>query len=103
MFAPPLLLATMAFSFAVSIGTLWEIFEFGMDILFGLSMQKSGVIDMMGDLIVDAIGAGAGYWYLKRGGTKFLPLTIVKWTPRRTGFWGQYRGEFYSRLSGQAS
>ena len=25
------------------------------------------------------------------------------WTPRRTGFWGQYRGEFYSRLSGQAS
>ena len=38
-----------------------------MDILFGLSMQKSGVIDTMGDLIVDAIGAGAGYWYLKRG------------------------------------
>ena len=25
------------------------------------------------------------------------------WTPRRTGFGGQYRGEFYSRLSGQAS
>ena len=47
-----------------------------MDILFGLSMQKSGVIDTMGDLIVDAIGAG--YWYLKRGGTKFLPLTIEK-------------------------
>ncbi len=50
----------MAFSFAVSIGTLWEVFEFGMDILFGLSMQKSGVIDTMDDLIVDAIGAG--YW-----------------------------------------
>ena len=25
------------------------------------------------------------------------------WTPRRTGFLGEYRGEFYSRLSGQAS
>lgn len=80
--APPLLLATMAFSFAVSIGAIWEIFEFGMDVMFGLNMQKSGLIDTMGDLIVDAIGAligaGAGYWYLKRGGSKFLPLTIEK-------------------------
>lgn len=80
--APPLLLAVMAFSFAMSIGALWEIFEFGMDILFGLNMQKSGLMDTMFDLIVDAvgafIGAGAGYWYLKRGGTRFLPLTIEK-------------------------
>ncbi len=39
----------------------------------------------------------------------FVPLAqayesyFEMWTPRRTGFWGQYRGEFYSRLSGQAS
>ncbi|MGB6229697.1 MAG: hypothetical protein WBF53_06170 [Litorimonas sp.] len=80
--APPLLLAVMAFSFAVSIGALWEIFEFGMDQLFGLNMQKDGLMDTMSDLIVDSIGAligaGAGYWYLKRGGTSFLPLTIEK-------------------------
>ncbi|GLQ19915.1 hypothetical protein ACFFUB_04760 [Algimonas porphyrae] len=80
--APPLLLAVMAFSFAVSIGALWEIFEFGMDVLFGMNMQKSGLVDTMFDLIVDSIGAligaGAGYWYLKRGGTRFLPLTIEK-------------------------
>lgn len=80
--APPLLLAAMAFSFAVSIGALWEIFEFSMDQLFGLNMQKDGLMDTMNDLIVDSIGAligaGAGYWYLKRGGTKFLPLTIKK-------------------------
>lgn len=80
--APPLLLAVMAFSFAVALGALWEIFEFGMDQLFGLNMQKSGLIDTMGDLIVDSIGAligaGAGFWYLKRGGSAFLPLTIEK-------------------------
>ena len=29
--------------------------------------------------------------------------SFITWTPRRTGFGGQYRGEFYSRLSGQAS
>ncbi|MEM7729965.1 MAG: hypothetical protein AAF311_11945 [Pseudomonadota bacterium] len=80
--APPLLCALMAFSFALSIGALWEIFEYFMDTVFGLNMQKSGLVDTMNDLIVDSIGAvigaGAGYWYLKRGGSKFLPLTIEK-------------------------
>ena len=32
-----------------------------------------------------------------------LTSVLEKWTPRRTGFLGQYRGEFYSRLSGQVS
>ena len=80
--APPLLLAFMAFAFAVCIGTVWEIFEFGMDQIFGFNMQKSGHIDTMSDLIVDSIGAvigaAAGYLYLKRDGAGFLPLTIGK-------------------------
>ena len=80
--APPFLLSLMAFAFAVCIGTVWEIFEFAMDQIFGLNMQKSGHIDTMSDLIVDSIGAligaSVGYWYLKRGGAKFLPLTIEK-------------------------
>ena len=37
--------------FAITIGALWEVFEFGMDQLFGLNMQKSGLLDTMGDLI----------------------------------------------------
>ena len=53
-----------------------------MDQIFGLNMQKSGLHDTMSDLIVDSIGAligaVAGYIYLKRGGTSFLPLTIDK-------------------------
>lgn len=72
--APPALLALFAFGFAVSIGVIWEIFEFAMDLSFGLNMQKSGLFDTMGDLIVDcfgaSVGASSGYFYLigKRDG-----------------------------------
>jgi len=55
--APPWALALLAFCFAVTIGALWEIFEFAMDQVFGLNMQKSGLTDTMWDLIVDAVGA----------------------------------------------
>lgn len=55
--ARPWAIAVFSFSFAVAIGALWEIFEFSMDSLFGLNMQKSGLLDTMGDLIVDAFGA----------------------------------------------
>lgn len=65
----PGFVALFAFMFAVGMGTLWEIFEFSMDSLFGLNMQKSGLLDTMGDLIVDALGALViailGYGYLK--------------------------------------
>jgi len=54
----PKFIALFAFLFAVGMGTLWEIFEFAMDQLLGLNMQKSGLVDTMGDLIVDVLGAG---------------------------------------------
>ncbi len=67
--APPGAIALLSFCVAVSVGALWEIFEFAMDQTFGLNMQKSGLPDTMGDLIVDVIGAGigafSGYLYLK--------------------------------------
>ena len=67
--APPWALAVIAFCFAVAMGALWEVFEFGMDQIFGLNMQKSGLVDTMTDLIVDAIGAGigaiSGFFWLK--------------------------------------
>ncbi|MCW1950974.1 MAG: hypothetical protein KIH44_006385 [Octadecabacter sp.] len=66
--APPWALAVLAFCVALSIGTLWEVFEFSMDQLFGMNMQKSGLVDTMKDLIIDAIGAAigafSGYLYL---------------------------------------
>ena len=68
--ARPLILVIFSFSFALAIGAIWEIFEFAMDSIFGLNMQKSGLVDTMWDLIVDALGAFiislAGYHYLKK-------------------------------------
>ncbi len=67
--APAWAVAFMSFSFAITIGALWEIFEFAMDQVFGLNMQKTGLVDTMWDLIVDTIGAGvgatAGFFYLR--------------------------------------
>ena len=37
----------------MTIGVIWEIFEFTMDHVFDLTMQKSGLPDTMTDLIVD--------------------------------------------------
>lgn len=67
--APPWALAVLSFCVAMTIGAVWEIFEFAMDRLFGTNMQKSGLPDTMGDLIVDLLGAGigafSGYLYLR--------------------------------------
>lgn len=67
----PGFVSLFAFMFALGTGALWEIFEFAMDQLFGLNMQKSGLVDTMIDLIVDALGALVvsvmGYIYLRRG------------------------------------
>jgi hypothetical protein len=61
--------AARQLSCAVAVGVTWEIFEFAADQLFGLNMQKSGLLDTMWDLIFDCIGASiaalAGFLYLK--------------------------------------
>lgn len=84
----PGFVAFFAFCFALTVGALWEIFEYAMDKLAGMNMQKpflgdpSGLTDTMWDLIVDALGAltiaVAGYLYMKRGMTSF----IVPWIQR---------------------
>lgn len=77
--APAWAIAFMGFCFAMTIGVLWEVFEFAMDQIFGLDMQKSGLIDTMWDLILDAVGASlgafAGFLYLK--GRQLTGLTAM--------------------------
>ncbi len=53
----PAFIALFSFTFAVSLGVVWELFEYFMDTLFGFNMQKSGLVDTMEDLIVDSLGA----------------------------------------------
>jgi hypothetical protein len=79
----PGFVALFSFMFALGLGALWEIFEFAMDGFFGLNMQKSGLVDTMWDLIVDALGAltiaFVGYGYLKKAaGESFLERWIAR-------------------------
>ncbi|MEW6729286.1 MAG: hypothetical protein AB1332_08065 [Pseudomonadota bacterium] len=84
----PGFVALFAFLFALGAGVLWEIFEFGMDRLFGMNMQKpmfgdpSGLTDTMWDLILDALGALVisllGWWYMKRRQISFIEAWIRK-------------------------
>lgn len=66
--APASALAMIAFCVAMTIGAVWEIFEYGMDQIFGLNMQKSGLDDTMGDLMINAVGSliasVTGYLYI---------------------------------------
>lgn len=67
--APPIVISLIAFNFALTIGVLWEIFEYAMDRVFGLNLQQEGLVDTMEDLIIDCVGASigsaAGFFYLK--------------------------------------
>lgn len=93
--APHLALCFFAMCFAMFIGTIWEIFEFGMDELFGLNMQKSGLRDTMGDLIVNLAGAflGAviGYLYLIGRDRHILTSVISEFVERNPRFFGKAR------------
>lgn len=75
-------MAAFAFGIAVTIGTLWEIFEFLMDYWFGLNMQRSGLLDTMTDLIVNSCGAffaaTLGYFYLGKLDETSLGRQVIK-------------------------
>ena len=77
----PIFVSMFAFCFALSIGVVWEIYEYTFDGFLGMNMQKFrledktelvgrlALMDTMKDLIVDAIGAfvtsSVGYISLK--------------------------------------
>ena len=85
----PFFVCLFAFCFSVTIGSLWEIYEFAGDGLFGLNMQKfitaSGEVlvghealrDTMKDIIVDALGALLagliGYISIRTGRGWYIP------------------------------
>lgn len=90
-----LFIGVSVFSIALAFGAVWEIFEFAMDEIFGFNMQKSGLVDTMWDLIVDAIGALimafiAGR-YIKNGGVGWVRRLTAKFMHENRGLF--VRGE----------
>ena len=49
----PLFLAIVAFCFSMTVGVLWEFFEFGMDRLFMMDMQKDTVVNAITSVMLD--------------------------------------------------
>lgn len=84
----PGFVAFFAFCFAVAVGSLWEIFEFFMDQLVGMNMQKpmlgdpSGLTDTMWDLTVNTLGAlvvaAVGYRFMRRGEVTMIQRWIQR-------------------------
>ena len=57
----PLFTAIVAFCFSRTIGGVWEFFEFGMDMAFGLDMQKDTIIHAIHSVTLDPAGKNIPY------------------------------------------
>lgn len=57
----PLFTAIVAFCFSMTIGVIWEFFEFGMDQLLGYDMQKDTVIHALRSVTLDPEGRNVPY------------------------------------------
>ena len=52
----PFFLAVVAFCFSMTIGVLWEFFEFAMDLLVGFDMQKDTIVDSINSVLISPDG-----------------------------------------------
>ncbi len=57
----PLFMAIVAFCFSMTIGVIWEFFEFGMDQIAGYDMQKDTVIHTIRSVTLDPDGHNVPY------------------------------------------
>lgn len=88
----PLFVSLFALCFAVTLGVVWEIYEFTFDGLLGLNMQKyalqggiglegrAALMDTMKDLIIDFLGALAmaiiGYFSIRKERDWILQISL---------------------------
>ncbi|MBR6675702.1 MAG: hypothetical protein IKL24_00025 [Clostridia bacterium] len=49
----PVYMAVVAFCFSMTVGAVWELFEFSMDMLLGVDMQKDTVVQAIGSVSLD--------------------------------------------------
>lgn len=52
----PLFLAIVAFCFSMTVGVLWEFFEFGVDQFLGIDMQKDFIVHRINSVTLDPAG-----------------------------------------------
>lgn len=93
--APPAAIAFIAYCVGVTMGSLWEIFEYLMDLSFGMQMQKTGLDDTMTDLMINGIGAAVGaltgYFYLIRRSDHLLTRLIGQFIRLNKQLYGKSR------------
>ncbi len=93
----PFVIAVFSFCFALAIGALWEIFEYSMDQIFGLNMQRSGLVDTMEDLIVNSIGAlitsTIGYLYLRGKNITLVQRLVNKFMEKNQNLMNEEQNE----------
>ena len=53
LYLSPIYVAIAAFCFSMTIGVLWEFFEFAADMLFGLDMQKDTIVNSIHTVMLD--------------------------------------------------
>ncbi len=96
----PVTLVVFSFTFAVTMGVLWEIYEFAIDRLIpGMNAQnaQTGVVDTMTDLIANALGALVvsllGSRYLKKPRSSFLVDGIRNFIRRNPRLFRRHGGQ----------
>lgn len=57
----PLFMAIVAFCFSMTIGVMWEFFEFGMDQILGFDMQKDTIVHTVSSVLLNPTGRNAPY------------------------------------------
>ena len=84
----PGFISFFAITFSLAISVVWEIYEYAVDTFLGFNMQETGLPDIMGDLIFNAVGALivglAGYvWMRRRQKLPFTPRLLSGFRYRR--------------------
>lgn len=76
----PLYLAVAAFCFSMTVGVLWEFFEWGMDNIFFLDMQKDTVVHAISTVMLDPTGGNhPPYHRCDRGYSRRFPTGSGPW------------------------
>ena len=52
----PISVAIVAFCFSMTVGVLWEFFEYGMDTTFNTDMQKDRIVQTVSSVILNPEG-----------------------------------------------